>query len=154
MLKRKSAQIFLILMSASSCLLALTCPSVEHIERQAGTYEWRTSDPGWVGRFVVPLNGKGHAYKVLRFVQAQWIQLKDLPDAPGVLQCDYIGDFEQEVIRFTQANAQITYRPHNIEWSCEHPTQFPQVACGCSVSVVACSAPESPVVPTSQSSGL
>jgi hypothetical protein len=145
---------------------ASTCPSVESIKRVQSEYLWVTSIPGWNGFFVAPKTGKGHSYKINKFLGASWVKAHDTQDSSGFVQCDYSGEFVEitelpnpkyaedpatepktleiamnEVIRFVQTNsyAAVITQEASQNWTCLPIIKFPDVACNCFTDIEKCS---------------
>lgn len=132
-----------------SCLLLLIshtvfaypgngCPSVKEIKRTSGEFSWSSSAPGWTGHFAYPVRGKGHSTHVTHFAHARWIQLTNLEDSQGYFECDYRGNYQDEIIRFVQAGTLANKKPTDNHWSCQLNPNFPGAQCECSVSSELC----------------
>lgn len=130
---------------AAFCLatpLALAnCPSLDQIQRISGEYHWITKAPGWEGAFIAPHNGKGNSTQVIRFIGAHWIQVNNLTDGPGYVECNYQGNWDGEIIRFTQAGIHNTPKPTDQHWNCVLNPHFPGVQCTCAMSPELCHTP-------------
>lgn len=122
----------------TSVLAQTTCPSVNSIKRTDGAYSWETSDPLWEGFFISPTFGRGHSTQITQFNQARWLQLSDLKNAKGVMECDYTGNHAGEIIRFVQVNHQASSKPTSQYWSCNSNTDFPAEQCTCGGEVSQC----------------
>lgn len=136
MLKRKW-----LVLAALFCAAPLAfahCPELDQIKRVSGEYLWISKKPGWDGAFFLPFNGKGNSTQVTRFIGAQWIQVNNLTDGAGYVECDYKGNWDDEVIRFTQAGIHNTPKPTHPHWSCALNPNFPGVQCTCSMGPSQC----------------
>lgn len=129
---------FLLYFPLCSLAQITTCPPVDLIERVPGENGWNTLFPGWDGRYEAPLLGQGFSSKVTRFESARWLQLNNLPDSPGKVQCYYDGNYDSEVIRFDQANSISAKRPRSEYWVCKVGGTFPSTICECSMGVEFC----------------
>jgi len=116
-----------------------SCPGLTEIQRTPGEYSWTTSRDGWEGQFKSPLNGKGFSTKVLSFVEARWIAFSNLPTSTGFVQCDYLGNISEEVIRFSLMGDRTTQKPTNLNWVEQNAVTFPSVQATCSASPHDCS---------------
>jgi hypothetical protein len=115
------------------------CPEIENINRIAGENRWVSHYANWEGQFIGPEVGRGYSKRVVRFETASWVALNNLPDSPGYVTCDYAGNFETEVIRFTQKDSHGTLRPLNPEfWDCYDTISYPSVQCTCTRSEELC----------------
>ncbi len=127
-------QIFLwlcVIFTAAAHADTLHCPELTEISRVDGEYAWQTTNPLWEGYFAFPKVGIGQSSTVVSFLDARWVQLTDLKNAPGVVECDYAGNAPGEVIRFVLLNAQSSLKPHEYSWSCSFAPPFPSTQCSC-----------------------
>jgi len=116
-----------------------SCPEITEIQRTPGEYSWTTTREGWEGQFKAPQNAKGFSTKIQNFAEARWIAFSNLPDTTGFVQCDYVGNIGEEVIRFSQMGNRTTQKPTNINWVEQHVVTFPSVQATCSASPYDCS---------------
>jgi hypothetical protein len=114
------------------------CPSVKEIKRTSGEFSWISQAPGWTGHFAYPQQAKGSSTHVTRFMEARWIQLTNLEKSQGYFECDYQGNYDDEMIRFVQAGTRANVKPTDSHWSCQLNPHFPGVQCTCSTSTELC----------------
>lgn len=114
------------------------CPNVKEIKRTSGEFSWYSLVPGWTGHFAYPMQGKGHSTEVKNFIEARWIQLTNLKDSQGYFECDYQGNYDDEVIRFMQAGTRANLKPTDNHWYCQLNPNFPGTQCTCSMSTQLC----------------
>jgi hypothetical protein len=114
------------------------CPEVGSISRVPGEYAWVSTDGRWEGYFVSPRIGRGDSNEVKNFRQARWIQLTNLIDSAGVVECDYQGNYGEEVIRFVQLSAASSEKPKSQNWSCELNPDLPGTQCLCGGEATEC----------------
>ncbi len=119
----------------------LACPDIKTIQRVSGEFAWVTSQPGWEGYFAIPRFGRGHSDKIKFFKEARWLQLSNLNDATGVLECDYQGTYDDEVIRFVLSLNQTAQKPTGQNWACNFNPEFvPGPQCKCTGEASTCGA--------------
>ncbi|MFI4955957.1 MAG: DUF3757 domain-containing protein [Gammaproteobacteria bacterium] len=123
--------ILLCVMAASAVATPINCPAPHDITRIDGEYAWRSNDSLFEGYFAVPQFGRGQSSEVTQFLEARWIQLTDLAKAKGFVECDYAGNVEGEIIRFSLLNAQAGPKPSAHTWSCSFHPPFPSSQCTC-----------------------
>jgi hypothetical protein len=138
LLKISRFLILLLLPLTAMANLGNGCPSVSAIERTSGEFSWISKTPGWSGQYVYPMQGKGHSTHVTQFIEARWIQVNNLENAAGYVECDYRGNYDDEVIRFVQAGTRAQGKPTDIHWTCQLNPHFPGVQCHCSASTQMC----------------
>lgn len=119
----------------------LICPPADTISRVPGEYAWESKDGRWQGYFAGPRVGRGSSTHVTDFQQTRWIQLNDLPDSYGVIECDYSGNFSDEIIRFVSIDSTATKLPSGIHWSCDFNPQIPGTQCVCAGDPAECRYP-------------
>lgn len=112
------------------------CPSLDDIKRLPGTYQWITTQPGFSGGFAS--TGSGSSNKIESFVEARWVQLNSLTYSPGIVECEYIGDINNERIIFKQTGTNISYKPESLNWSGEDHATIPAVQRVCGGSPESC----------------
>lgn len=109
-----------------------TCPEASSITRVPGEYAWQSADGRWEGYFALPRTGRGDSNQVTFFLQARWIQLTDMLDSKGVVECDYTGNSNAETIRFVTNVSAATSKPRGPHWSCDFNPDVPGTRCVCS----------------------
>ncbi len=114
------------------------CPTVKDIQRTSGEFSWFSKAPGWTGHFAYPQQAKGNSTHVLRFMEARWIQLTNLENSQGFFECDYQGNYDDEIIRFVQAGTRANVKPTDPHWACQLNPHFPGVQCQCSAGAELC----------------
>lgn len=122
---------FLLLTSMAASATKITCPDLRDIQRVSGQYSWTTPTPGWEGFFASPYFGRGESVTLKYFKEARWLQLSNLNDSKGVLECDYVGNYNDEIIRFVLSMNQTTEKPRNQNWMCQFNPDFPGQQCKC-----------------------
>lgn len=114
------------------------CPDISTISRVQGEYAWKSTDGRWEGYFAKPRYGRGESSKIKTFQQGRWMQLTNLNEALGVIECDYLGNFDDEIIRFVQVGTAATPKPESLNWSCHFNPNYPGVQCMCSGEAAGC----------------
>lgn len=109
----------------------IACPEAQDIRRINGEYAWQSHNSLFEGYFAAPLYGRGQSSRIAQFLEARWVQLTDLTDPQGVVECDYAGNVPGEIIRFTLLNAQAGPKPDSFTWSCQFKPPFPSAQCVC-----------------------
>lgn len=109
----------------------IACPDVSSISRVPGEYAWESTDGRWQGYFASPRIGRGESANIKFFQQTRWIQLNTLPNSPGVVECDYLGNYDQEVIRFVSIDSTASAKPTGLHWNCEFNPEVPGTQCLC-----------------------
>ncbi len=134
MIRHCKVVLLFLLLGANSLVMAsqLACPDVRSIQRVSGQYAWVTAEPGWEGFFAVPRYGRGQSSEIKYFKEARWLQLSNLNNAKGIVECDYVGNYNDEIIRFVLSLNQNTQKPSNQHWFCEFNPEFPGTQCRCS----------------------
>lgn len=128
----------LLLCSPALFAAADTCPPLASISRTSGEYSWHSTDGRWEGYFVLPRVGRGSSNQVVAFQEARWIQLTDLRNSSGVVECDYAGNSPGEIIRFISNIAMATPKPTGNQWSCEFNPDIPGTQCLCGGEALGC----------------
>jgi hypothetical protein len=127
-----------LLLAATANAAPFACPEVKTIQRISGEFSWITSEPGWEGFYAVPRFGRGQSSEIKYFKEARWIQLSNLNDAKGIVECDYVGNYNDEIIRFVLSMNQTTKKPTNLNWACEFNPDFPGTQCKCTGEARVC----------------
>jgi len=115
------------------------CPDVRTISRVQGEYAWKSTDGRWEGYFASPRYGRGESSHIKSFRQSRWMQLTNLNEALGMVECDYLGNYGDEVIRFAQVGTAATPKPQSTNWACQYNPSFPGIQCTCSGEAAGCS---------------
>lgn len=115
------------------------CPLISEIYRTPGEYSWNSKVPGWDGFFYSPRSAQGGSTELINFREARWIQLTNLPTSDGFVQCDYTGDYGDEIIRFTMSGRHVAEHPRGPQWIQEQHISFPNVQAVCTDSERRCS---------------
>ena len=123
--------LLLSIMAASAVAGPVSCPDASDITRIDGEYAWQSHDSLFEGYFAMPQFGRGDSSQVTQFLEARWIQLTNLPNSPGFVECDYAGNVPGEIIRFGLLNAQAGPKPNSFTWSCSFKPPFPSSQCTC-----------------------
>jgi len=136
-------RLLMLVMTLGLCPLAQAnvnfCPDLSEIKRTPGEYSWATTRPGWEGQFIAPLHAKGYSTEISSFAEARWIAFSNLPTTAGYIQCDYNGNLNEEVIRFSQIGSRATHQPTGINWVAQTPMTFPNVQATCTSTPRDCS---------------
>lgn len=114
------------------------CPDVSEIRLVPGEYAWRTDDIRFEGYFASPQTGRGLSTHVVNFMQARWMQFNNLPNSKGVVECDYVGNYGNEVVRVIQAREHTSAKPLSQYWGCTFNPDLPSTQCICSGTVTQC----------------
>jgi hypothetical protein len=125
---------------------AATCPPVKELVRTQGEYSWFSNTPGWEGGFIAPTPGKGSSTFIGHFMGADWVQLNNKAESLGYVVCNYKGNYDDEVIRFTQTDTRkgrhekemVSKRPVSVNWNCKIQPDYPSTACTCSGQIDHC----------------
>jgi hypothetical protein len=115
-----------------------TCPDISTISRTPGEYAWQSTDGRWEGYFLLPRVGRGSSTQVVGFEEARWIQLTNLLNSSGVVECDYIGNNAGEIIRFVNNASTAMAKPTSNHWSCEFNSEVPGTVCVCGGEASGC----------------
>jgi hypothetical protein len=119
--------------------LAATCPAISDVVRIQGSNNWKViNDDNWAAYFMAPTRGMGYSTKVTDFTQTRWIQFNNLPESGGYIECDYSGNYGNEMIRVTQKDHEAVARPTNINWNYTLRRTYPSVASTCAASQEGC----------------
>lgn len=114
------------------------CPQPYEIKLTPGEYAWVTDDSRFEAYFVSPQAGRGFSTAVVGFAQARWMQLNNVPNSAGVVECDYAGNYGGEVIRVVQGDQQTSPKPMSQFWSCAYNPAMPSTQCTCSGTLSQC----------------
>lgn len=117
--------------AAETLATPIACPAVDDIQRVNGEYAWQSHNSLFEGYFAFPMVGRGQSSRVTQFLEARWIQLNDLNNPQGVVECDYAGNVAGEIVRFSLLNAQAGPKPNGYTWSCQYNPPFPSTQCVC-----------------------
>lgn len=127
---RRLTCLLTVLAPVLACALE-TCPDISTISRIPGEYGWQSTDGRWEGYFLLPRVGRGNSSQVIGFEEARWIQLNNLINSAGIVECDYIGNGQGEIIRFVTNVSAAVPKPTDINWSCEFNPDVPGTQCLC-----------------------
>lgn len=122
----------LLLCPLTLCAAEYVCPEVSSISRTPGEYAWESKDGRWQGYFASPRIGRGDSLTLKSFQQSRWVQLNNLLDSPGVVECDYLGSYGDEIIRFVSSDSAAMPRPTSTQWNCDFNPDIPGTQCICS----------------------
>jgi hypothetical protein len=127
-----------LLMINAAWALPINCPELKDISRTNGEYAWQSQNSLWEGYFALPFYGRGDSSQVTNFLEARWIQLNNLKNPQGIVECDYAGNVPGEVIRFILLNAQGGPKPTDSAWACAFSPPFPSAQCSCAGEPTQC----------------